>query len=157
MSPRYYNMSIRNLTYRLRKYKDSLSDILEEVIRDNENIIISAVVDDQLFRRGVNGNEIKIWSYAPYKPRTVSLKKQKGQPSTRVTLRDTGKFHKSVYLVYDGNGFYLTSQDKKVKALRKKYGDEIFKVSNKNLTRILNVHIKRELQKRLKQHIKGTI
>ena len=154
MNTRYYNTSIRNLSYRLRKFKDSLDDMLEGIIREKEDIIISAVVDDQLFRRGVNGKDVKIWSYAPYAKSTIKAKKKKGQPTTRVTLRDTGDFHKSVYLVYGGNGFYLTSQDEKAKDLREKYGDEIFRLTNKNLTRILNVHIKKELIKRLRQQLR---
>lgn len=154
MSAKYYNTSIRNLTYRLRRFKDYLSDLLEEVIREKEDVIISAVVDDQLFRRGVNGNDVKIWSYAPYTASTVKNKIWKGQPATRVTLRDTGAFHKSVYLVYDTNGFYLTSDDKKAEDLRKKYGNEIFRLTDKNLKRILDVHIRRELVKRLKQQLK---
>lgn len=154
MSAKYYNTSIRNLTYRLRRFKDSLDDMLEEIVREKEDVIISAVVDDQLFRRGVNGKDVKIWSYAPYAASTIKNKARKGQPTTRVTLRDTGAFHKSVYLVYDANGFYLTSDDKKAEDLRKKYGDEIFRLTDKNLKRILDVHIRRELAKRLKQQLK---
>lgn len=151
---RYYNTSIRNLAYRLRQFKDSLDDMLEDIIREKEDIIISAVVDDQLFRRGITGSGIKIWSYAPYADSTIKAKKKKGQPTTRVTLRDTGVFHKSVHLVYTGEGFYLTSDDKKVDDLRKKYGNEIFRLTNDNLSRILNVHIRRELTKRLKQRLR---
>lgn len=154
MSQKYYNTSIRNLAYRLRRFKDSLDELLAEIIKEKEDVIISAVVDDQLFRRGVNGKDIKIWSYAPYAERTIQIKQKKGQPTTRVTLRDTGDFHKSVRLVQDAGGFYLTSEDKKVEHLRKKYGDEIFRLTNKNLGRILDAHIRRELIKRLKQQLR---
>ena len=154
MSQKYYNTSIRNLAYRLRRFKDSLEEQLAEIIREKEDVIISAVVDDQLFRRGVNGKDIKIWSYAPYTERTIQIKQKKGQPTTRVTLRDTGDFHKSVYLVQDAGGFYLTSEDKKVEHLREKYGNEIFRLTNKNLSRILDIHIRRELIKRLKQQLR---
>lgn len=154
MSPRYYNLSLRNLAYRLRRFKDSLGEILEEIIMDNEGAIVSAVVDDQLFRRGVNGRDIKIWSYAPYKANTIKAKKKKGQPTTRVTLRDTGAFHRSVRLVYDGTGYYLVSDDKKADKLQTKYGPEILRLTDKNLSRILNVHIRRELVKRLRQQLR---
>lgn len=154
MSSRYYNTSIKNLAYRLGRFKDSLSDILEDVIADKAGVIISAVVDDQLYRRGVDGRDIKIWSYAPYADRTVEIKKEKGQPTTRVTLRDTGDFHNSVYMVIDDGGFYLTSDDEKVEELREKYGDRIFRLTNKNLNRILKTHIRPELTKRLKQYLR---
>lgn len=151
---RYYNTSIRNLEYRLRRFRDSLNDLLAEVVRDKEDVIVSAVVDDQLYRRGVNGKDVKIWSYAPYKLNTIAAKRKKGQPSTRVTLRDTGAFHRSVHLVYDGGGFYLTADDRKTEELVRKYGPGIFRLTDKNLNRILNVHIRRELIKRLRQSLR---
>ena len=33
-----------------------------------------------------------------YSPRTVAIKKKKGQPTDRVTLRDTGDFYKGVFM-----------------------------------------------------------
>lgn len=155
MSQRYYNASIKNLAYRLRKFKDSLGDNLEEIIKDKEDVIVSAIVDDQLFRRGITGKGIKISSYAPYAASTIAAKKKKGQPTTRVTLRDTGEFHKSVHVVYDAGGFYLKSDDAKAEELIQKYGADIFRLTNKNFNRILRVHIRRELVKRLKQQLKA--
>ena len=153
MSQRYYNTSIKNLEYRLRKFKDSLGSILEDVIRSKEDIIVSAVADDQLFRRGITGRGVKISSYAPYAQRTIEAKKKKGQPTTRVTLRDTGKFHKAMHIIYDSGGLRITSDDKKTPELVEKYGADIFRLTDKNLNRILHVHIRRELIKQLKQQL----
>ena len=150
-SSRYYNTSIRNLTYRLRAFRDELPIFLESIIRDKEDVIISAVADDQLYRRGINGRGVKIMDYQPYKPRTIEIKKLKGQPTTRVTLRDTGSFHKSMRVEYTPEGFYITSDDYKTEMLKEKYGPEIMRLTDKNLTRILRVHIRRELGKRIKE------
>lgn len=150
MVTKRYNASLRNLEYRLRRFKDSLPAMLEDIIRDKEDVIVSAVADDQLFRRGINGKGIKIMSYAPYKPRTIEIKKKKGQPTTRVTLRDTGDFHNSMYVVFDSEGFYVTSSDEKTPGLVEKYGEEIFRLTDKNLTRILRSHVRKELVKRIK-------
>lgn len=150
MVTKRYNASLRNLEYRLRRFKDSLPAMLEDIIRDKEDVIVSAVADDQLFRRGINGKGIKIMSYAPYKPRTIEIKKKKGQPTTRVTLRDTGDFHNSMYVVFDSEGFYITSSDEKTLGLVEKYGEEIFRLTDKNLTRILRSHVRKELVKRIK-------
>lgn len=154
MAIKRYNATLRNLEYRLRAFKDSLPMLLEDIVRDKEDVIVSAIADDQLYRRGINGKGEKIMDYMPYAPRTIQNKKRKGQPTTRVTLRDTGDFHKSMYVVFDSEGFYITASDKKTEWLVGKYGEEIFRLTNKNFTRIIRSHIRKELVKRLKRAIK---
>lgn len=145
-----YNATLRNLEYRLRAFKEHLPSMLEDIILDKEDVITSAIADDQLYRRGITGKEVKIASYAPYAESTIKKKKKKGQPTTRVTLRDTGDFHKATFIVFESDGFYVTSEDYKTPFLIKKYGDEIFRLSDKNLTRIIKSHIRKELIKRIK-------
>lgn len=149
-----YNTSIRNLQYRLRAFKDSLPTMLEDIVRDKEDVIVSAIADDQLYRRGINGKGEKIMDYAPYAPRTIQNKIRKGQPTTRVTLRDTGAFHESMFVVFDAEGFYITASDDKTDKLINKYGEDIFRLTDKNLTRILRSHIRKELIRRLKKAAK---
>lgn len=154
MAIKRYNATLRNLEYRLRAFKDSLPMLLENIVRDKEDVIVSAIADDQLYRRGINGKGVKIMDYMPYAPRTIQNKKRKGQPTTRVTLRDTGAFHESMYVVFDSDGFYVTASDDKTQELVNKYGEEIFRLTDKNFTRIVRSHIRKELIKRLKQIIK---
>jgi len=63
-----------------------------------------------------------------YKPATITIKKKKGQPTDRVTLRDTGFFYDSIFLVvHKGNEtFNVVSSDTKAPRLLDKYGDSIF-------------------------------
>lgn len=154
MAVKRYNATLRNLEYRLRAFKDNLPIYLEDIIRDKEDVIVSAIADDQLYRRGINGRGEKIMSYMPYTAKTIQNKKRKGQPTTRVTLRDTGAFHKSMFVVFDSEGFYITASDEKTEKLIKKYGEEIFRLTDKNFTRIIQSHIRKELVKRLKRAIK---
>ena len=154
MAVKRYNATLRNLEYRLRVFKDNLPMYLEDIIRDKEDVIVSAIADDQLYRRGINGRGEKIMSYMPYTAKTIQNKKRKGQPTTRVTLRDTGAFHKSMFIVFDSEGFYVTASDEKTEELIKKYGEEIFRLTDKNFTRIVRSHIRKELVKRLKRAIR---
>lgn len=154
MAVKRYNVTLRNLEYRLRAFKDNLPMYLEDIIHDKEDVIVSAIADDQLYRRGINGQGKKIMDYMPYTARTIQNKKRKGQPTTRVTLRDTGAFHESMYVVFDSEGFYVTASDEKTENLIKKYGEVIFRLTDKNLTRILHSHIRKELVKRLKRAIR---
>lgn len=146
-----FNATLRNLEYRLRAFKDSLPALLEEIVRDKEDVIIATITNDQLFRRGVNGRDEKIMDYMPYRPSTIRRKLKKGQPTTRVTLKDTGEFYESMFVVFDSEGFYITSNDDKAKGLVEKYGSTIFRLTNKNFTRILRSHIRKELIKRIRR------
>ena len=154
MAVKRYNATLRNLQYRLRAFKDSLPMLLEDIVRDKEDVIVSAIANDQLYRRGINGRGEKIMDYAPYTATTVRIKKNKGQPTTRVTLRDTGDFHNSMFVVFDAEGFYVTASDDKTPELIEKYGEEIFRLTDKNFTRIIRSHIRKELVKRLKKAIR---
>lgn len=154
MAVNRYNATLRNLYYRLRAFRDSLPEVLEDAIYDSEPAIVSAIANDQLYRRGINGRGVKIMSYAPYSPVTVAIKKRKGQPTTRVTLRDTGDFHKGVHVVVDNEGFYVTSQDRKTEELVAKYGPEIFRLTDRNFTRIVRVHVRRAIERRLRQALR---
>ena len=149
-----YNTSLRNLEYKLRRFKDNLPTLLKEIILDKEDVIISAIADDQLYRRGIDGAGIKIMNYAPYSPRTIQIKREKGQPTTRVTLRDTGAFHEAMHIEFTDDGFYITSDDEKTPALVEKYGEKIFRLTDKNLNRIIRSHIRKELIKRTKNQLK---
>lgn len=154
MAVKRYNASLRNLEYRLRAFKDDLPRVLEDAVRAKEEVIVSAIADDQLYRRGIDGKGVKIMDYQPYTATTVKIKRRKGQPTTRVTLRDTGAFHKSMFLVFDSEGFYVTSSDNKTQELVSKYGETIFRLTNSNFNRILRVHVRREIVKRLKKAIR---
>lgn len=63
----------------------------------------------------------------PYKKSTKAIKNKKGQPTDRVTLKDTGKFYDSIFLVViKGSGIYRTnSSDIKSKWLIEKYSENI--------------------------------
>lgn len=152
---KYFNASIRNLVYRLRKFDEILAEALEEIIVSLESVIVQLVSEEQLYKQGINGKGIEIMSYAPYAYSTIKNKKRKGQPTNRVTLRDTGAFHKSFFIVFDEGGFYITAEDKKLKALEAKYGEAIFRLTNENLTYLLRNYVRPMLTERLKNKLLG--
>lgn len=151
----YYNGSLKNLIFRLRKFKDILHQELREEILENKPVIIRMVTENQLYERGVNGQNIFIASYQPYAPRTIQNKIRKGQPTDRVTLKDTGEFYKSFDVVFDENGFYITSNDDKAKYLIEKYGRTIFRLTDDNLTTLLQEYVRPILTEKLKMYLKN--
>lgn len=146
----YYNASIKNLVSRLRKFKPVLEDALKQEVERNW-YYLTECIRMQLYA-GLDGydNELR----PLYAQRTIKRKQRKGQPTDRVTLKDTGKFYLSLDVEFDDNGFRIVSDDGKSKYLIAKYGEPIFRLSNEDLSRFLNA-IRPALAERMKEYIKN--
>lgn len=151
----YYNGSLKNLIFRLRKFKEILPQELKEEIMENKAVIVKMITEKQLYEQGVNGRDEFIASYAPYAPRTIQIKQKKGQPTDRVTLKDTGEFYDSFDVVFDESGFYVTSTDEKAKYLAEKYGRTIFRLTDENLTTLLQEYIRPILTIKLRMFLQN--
>ena len=148
---KYYNTSMRNLVYRLRKFKPVLESALREEIENYSYDLIWAIRDQ--LDMGLDGYYNKI--QPPYAPRTIYNKTRKGQPTDRVTLKDTGEFYNSLRIEFDENGFRIVSDDDKSKYLIAKYGGPILRLPNEDLTRFLRFYIRPALAERMKEYIKN--
>lgn len=151
--PQYFNASIRNLVYRLRRFKDILDEELRDEIMKHEDVIVQMVAQEQLYEEGIEGRGIEIMSYQPYTARTIKIKQKKGQPYDRVTLKDTGEFYSSLHVEFDDEGFYVTSTDDKAKYLLARYGKTIFRLTNENFSELLRNYIRPSLKEKLKERL----
>lgn len=81
----------------------SAKRLFKQLFQDKEftNYIIELNTQYQLFQLGVNSEGEKLGDYSSY---TKILKERKGQPTDRVTLKDTGEFYKSFKCKYLSNG-----------------------------------------------------
>lgn len=151
--PQYFNASIRNLIYRLRRFKDILDEELKDEIMKHEDIIVQMVTQEQLYEEGIEGRGVEIMSYQPYTARTIKIKQKKGQPYDRVTLKDTGEFYSSLHVEFDDEGFYVTSTDDKAEYLLARYGKTIFRLTNENFSELLRNYIRPSLKEKLKERL----
>lgn len=123
-----------------------------KALEQNQQRIVEMNVE-QLYDYGMNSLGIRIDTYEPYSPYTVRIKQEKGQPYDRVTLRDTGDFHKSFEVVFEPMGFYITATDYKTQDLIDRYGARIFGLTPENkqdltikyVVPVVREEIKREL------------
>ena len=138
-----------NVNDNLRSYQ-YVREILNDI--DAATFIIDANANQQLYEEGVNALGVSIASYAPYKPFTIAVKKQKGQPTDRVTLRDTGDFERSFHLEIGRDAFIVTADDWKTDELMEKYG-KIFGLTQKNLAKLCQNYLKPDLILRIKNEI----
>lgn len=117
-------MTIWDLERRLSKF-----DIKREV-RESIEATTGAIVklnQGQMFiGRRADGTEI----LPTYKDSTIEIKKSKGQPYDRVTLKDTGAFWDSINVNVATDTFLIDASDSKTQGLVKKYGDKILGLSD---------------------------
>lgn len=150
--PQYYNTSVRNLIYRLRKFKDILSEELTDEILNNEDLI-KEMVQNQLYS-GIDGYTASI--QPPYALSTIKRKLKKGQPVDRVTLRDTGEFYQSLHVSFDDEGFFIASSDQELSnILKSRYGSPILRLSDENLRELIYKHIRPSLTEKMKKHLQN--
>lgn len=151
-----YNMSLRNLEYRLRAFQEQLPQLLEDTVMSQKDSILT-LVKVQLYRHGIDGSGRFIMDYAPYSPRTIANKKRKGQATDRVTLYNTGAFYKGFKLVPTGDGFSITSDDYKTDKLVAKYGPRIFRLTDKNFNFVVRHLIRLAIVKKLRDAVKTAV
>ena len=138
------------LQKKLQKLKNNTKEVLVEVLNSNEKSIIKLNTQDQLFKKGIDSRG-KVIEPA-YAPSTIKRKKRKGQPSNRVTLKDTGDFYSDMDIDYGQKDFTMINYDDKYKDLRKKYGEDILGLTDESIEKLRDI-----LRVKLFQKIKRLI
>ena len=90
---------ITDLRKRVADFNEALTSgrLIQDIIWKNEAYIVDMNAEEQLFEQGINRLGVDISDYAPYSPVTIEIKRLKGQPTNRVTLRDEGDFESSFF------------------------------------------------------------
>lgn len=114
---------------------------IEKIILENETFIVNMNSEDQLFEKGINSLGISIDDYAPYSDYTIEIKRMKGQPTNRVTLRDEGDFENSFFLEVNKEQFEIKASDAKTQKLIRHYGSEILGLTTENIKDLIKSYI----------------
>lgn len=102
-----------------------------EVIRETAPDIIKLNQGQLFIGRRADGHEIE----PEYTEATIAIKEGKGQPTDRVTLKDTGDFWHSIIVdKININTYNIFAEDKKTAKLIKKYGSQILGLSKESRT-----------------------
>lgn len=128
---------------------------IRQIVEENEAFIVDMNAENQLYEQGVNSLGVEISDYRPYTPITIEFKRMKGQPTDRVTLRDTGDFESSFYIEVNDEQFEIRASDPKTETLIRKYGREILGLTNENLSTLIRDCIYPELLEKAKDVIYG--
>jgi len=123
----------------LTRYQNRIPILIRDAAHENEAIIIDYVIEDQLFERGVDGNEQTLGEYSPI---TVSIKQIKGQPTDRITLRDSEDWGRSTYLFIGPGMMEVRTTDDKTGEIFFKYGEEVLKVTDDNIQDFVDEYLR---------------
>lgn len=148
---------IDDLKKRVMMFNDGLTsgEFIKDIVEENEAFIVELNSEEQLFEKGITSTGVSIADYAPYSQVTVEIKRQKGQPVNRVTLRDEGDFHASFAIKADNEQFEIVANDWKVKDLTLYYGDEILGLTDDNIVVVARDFVYPELMEKAKKIIYG--
>jgi len=125
---------------------------------DVDNLFADAVIDDAA--QVVDANTAQLWEGKdargqmlplPYANKTIEYKRGKGQPTDRITLKDTGAFYSGFFVQKQKDGVIISSKDEKTPKLVREWGD-IFGLTDKSKA-YLKPQIIHNFIKRLRTHV----
>jgi hypothetical protein len=110
----------------------------------------------QLFELGQDAQGRTLESIGgEYSPFTVEVKRRKGQPTDRITLKDTGDFYRTFDVIPFKGGFRIEADTiKDGQDLQDSWGKEIVGIDQRNLLIIIEFY-KNAIQEKVKSSIKA--
>lgn len=146
---------IDNLRNKVSQFNDDLTSgrLVKQIISNNEAYIVYMNAEEQLYEQGINSLGVKISDYKPYAALTIEIKRIKGQPTNRVTLRDKGDFHSSFYVDAGDSQFEIKAADEKTSDLIRKYGRQILGLTDDNIKELIWEYIYPDLLRKAKQEL----
>lgn len=89
-------------------------------VREQIHLALDYNTESQLYDQGITADGKSLGEYSPF---TIEIKRQKGQPTDRVTLKDEGDFHRGFFAEADKFPVVFGSSDPKADMLQDKYGN----------------------------------
>lgn len=123
-----------------------IEPVIKKIIKDNKGKILS-IIKLRLYQKGIDGDGEPI--LPDYSIGTTKDKKGKGQITSHVTLRDTGEWYGSFYVVYENREIKVKSDSYKTAELIDYYNDSILDFTNTELEFIIQSIIEPEIIKRI--------
>jgi hypothetical protein len=122
----------------LKKYESlNENELIRDALADKgiQQKVLSYNYYDQLFLKGIDSEGASLGRYTA---KTVEIKKEKGQPTDRVTLKDTGKFYASFTFVQNDDNFVITADTIKDKDdLTEMYTPDILGLTDESIDKLI--------------------
>ena len=143
-------MPFTNLIQKLERIEKEIPHIVDKTVIDNDHILVDYVVKDQQEDRGIGGTGNSLGDYTPV---TVAIKRIKGQKTSHVTGRDTGRMHDTSYVKLRNHKFSIEhAGDDYMQEFEDRYKDERpYDITEENLQDFIDNYIKPDLLKGIRE------
>lgn len=121
---------LRELQKRANLLAKNWAKLRSDALEKTKEIALDIITDDQLFDKGIDGDGNKL--PLPYAPFTIDIKKLLGQPTDRITLKDTGSFYDGFFGNINGDDIITGSSDSKSSDLHQEWGQSISSMTKEN-------------------------
>ena len=128
-----------------------IEDFIKDVVEENKDSV--ELLNVFQLKDGQDSEGVQINTYRDYTQFTKMIKQQKGQPTDKVTLEDTGAFHASIKAKVSGKQITLDATDPKRNKLVKKYGKEIFGLDDESKEAFSQEVLKDKLIEKTRNHL----
>lgn len=126
---------LKDIIKRVKKFESGLPAKTIEIALRNEAEILDLQGEQHDAGLTNEGKQIR----PDYSPFTVRIKRQKGQPTDRVTLYDEGDFRAGFFTAKGKTAFSIGSRDDKTEKLERKYRSEIFGLTDDSLQEVIDL------------------
>lgn len=131
----------------LKSLPQVLTATVGEVVRANGHVLEDA--NTAQLAEGLDADNRDITP--EYAPLTVEIKQMKGQPTSHVTLRDSGDFYAGIVAQVRGEAIALEGTDPKTQELQQKYGNRILGLSDAAVDEFREDYVRPELQAKTRE------
>ncbi len=131
----------------VEQMKNSVNPLIQETMEQYKSVILDYQVEKQLYDKGEDskGSIIR----PAYSPLTVKIKFKKGQPTDRVTWKDTGTLYKTMRIIPKADSVEILLSVPYAKELLEKYKDnEVLGIQEELLKEFVQKYILPNLKKR---------
>lgn len=133
------------------RFIESLEGVILESVKEAFSkygfVVLDYLTNKQWFQKGEKSDGKKI--KPGYKAITIKLKKKKGDPYDRVTLRDTGTLYRSIDLIVGERSLIMQVSVDYYAALEKKYGKRIAGIQKEFLQEFCDNYILPQIEKNI--------
>lgn len=143
-------MPFTELIGKLENIEREIPHIVDKTVIDNDHILVDYVVKDQQEDRGIGGTGRTLGEYSPV---TVAIKRLKGQVTSHVTGRDTGRMHRTSHVVLRNHKFSVEhGGESYMEEFEERYEDERpYDIAEENLQDFIHNFIQPDLIKGIRK------
>lgn len=135
---------LRTLATNTRNLRRTFDQVVLDIVQEDEQMVLDMNREQMYAGMRSDGTKIE----PEYTATTISIKQRKGQPTDRVTLKDTGDHYREMFIQYGDDAFAIFSDDEKAPKLQAKYLPNIYGLTADNIS-ILGKIIGDKLEDRL--------